>query len=685
MTEIALLEVKPTATPFLRFNARLGWPLGDLASRPQVPQRDRDLQLAIAGRSPIPLAEPFGTFGGRTLPRGLAITSEGRIFLADPEQRVILTATGDAPSPWRFRPLWAVRPLPQPVEGGIPELPARPADPYTLVRPVDLALAPNGDLVVVDQGASRVLVLALPSARLRQLIDLAPGSPSAVAFDQQGSAYVADPVEGTVHRFDRRWRRDASFPRASLAAPNVVTSAASGGAGTCGDTCSCSSTSPCGELPARRAVIHVLDQGTLVGLDERGRLVPAREEDVRPVIPSLVPTATGLSWLDPALPGRQPIRIDGIDLTPDGRHRETFLPLLAMPRRVELPRYGAFTTTELDGGVTGFVWDRVTFRVTLPETTRLVVSTLTSEVEIRADQLELLPPGRWSPPLAIEPGDVPELLVQSGAGRYLWIKVELSGDGTVSPVISEIDVFGPRRSAMRHLPASFHQDPESVRFLDRYLSYFDTIFAEITRANRDVATLFDPVVTPTEFVSWLGSWFDLDFLASWSDDVRRAMIRNAIPYFRMRGTVAGLQRILQWHTGLAGPLPRVIEHFRLPIGGDPVMIGGAALDPGSVAHSFTIVMPAAAVPESGRPVLERLIEASIPAHTHYRLRLIDPGITIAAQSTVGIDMTLASSGVTTLGVGGLDVTLATAAVRPEALVHYPQHVSRPQLQGGSKC
>lgn len=702
MTEPAPRSVKPTEAPFFRFDARLGWPLGPVESRPGMPHDDRDLQLAVAGQSAIPLAEPFGSFGGRTLPRGLAISGAGRVFLADPAHRVILTATvdaaarprpKDAPASWPFAPLWPARPLPETPGDGALGPASRPADPYTLVRPVDVGLAPGGDLVIVDAGAARVLVLAFPTARLRHVLDLAPGGPSALAFDAGGRAHVADPVAGTIHRFDRYWRHDPDYPRAALSAPAFLAAAAAGRGDLGGDCrcgcdgpsgCTCPADGPCDAVPERRALIHVLDNGTLVGLDGQGRTVPGTEADLALSPPPLIPTETGLAWRDPALPGRDPIRIDGIALAPDGRHRGSGLPLRAVPRRIEVPRFGTATTTALDSGQTGFAWDRIALAVTLPETTRLVVSTLTSEVEIPFDRLATLPPERWSAPLAIEPGDAPEVLVQSAAGRYLWLRIEMSGDGTVSPRIAEIDVFGPRRSAMRFLPASFHQDPDSVRFLDRYLSYFDTVFAEITAANRDIAALFDPRVVPDAFLPWLGSWFDLEFLATWPENLRREMIAQAVSYYRMRGTVAGLQRILQWHTGLRPPLPQVIEHFRLPAG-DPAMVGGAALDPGSAAHAFTIVMPAHAAPAAERPVLDRLIAASVPAHTRWQLRLCDPGVTVAAQSTVGVDMVLGPSGGAPLGAGRLGTTLATAPPRPPAPVHDPYPISSRQTAGGPPC
>lgn len=690
MASAAAPAVKPTGPPFLRFNARLGWPLGPVESRPAIPHADRDLALAIAGRSPIALIEPFGTFGGRTLPRGLAIGSEGRLFLADPGRRVVLTAlAGDggrarpaeAPATWPFVPLWPARPLPGPRQPHDLEEPGPPADPFTLVRPVDVALGPNGDLVVVDEGAARVLVLAFPTARLRHVLEFPGGAPSAVAFDAAGRAYVAVPGHHTVARFDRRWRRDPAFPEATLQRPRFLAAAAGGG------PCGRPAGEPCAPLPAPDAVVHVLDEGRLVSLDVAGRPVAAAEAALRLAPPPLRREASGdLAWADPMRPGHQPILLPGLELTADGRHKGSGLPLLALPRRVEVPRFGAFTTTMLDSGRTGFAWDRLTLVASLPPTTRLVVTTLTSEVAIPFDRLDSLAPERWSVPVALLPGDLPEVLIQSAAGRYLWVRVELSGDGGVSPSIAELDIHGPRRSAMRYLPASFHEDPESFRFLDRFLSYFDTVFAEIRTANRETAALFDPEVVPAAFLAWLGSWFDLEFLATWPEATRRRMIQQAIGFFRRRGTVAGLRQILQWHTGLADPLPQVIEHFRLAGRDEPLLIGGAVLDPGTPAHAFTIVMPAHLVAEPGsRAVLERLIAANVPAHARWQLRLTEPGVVVGRQSTLGVDMLLAGPGGDALGAGRLGATLATGPALPEALLRFPPTTGPRPLKGALPC
>ena len=88
--------VRDTVPPFLRLNAAAGWRLGPEASRKGLSRPGGSLYLNDPGASPIPPTEMFGSFGGRRTPRGLAISPAGRIFLADPDRREILTALVDA-------------------------------------------------------------------------------------------------------------------------------------------------------------------------------------------------------------------------------------------------------------------------------------------------------------------------------------------------------------------------------------------------------------------------------------------------------------------------------------------------------------------------------------------------------------------------------------------------------------
>lgn len=690
--------VRPAGLPWMRLDASIGWRLSGLSSG--LAGGD-SIALGTPGQRPIADAESFGSFGGRRLPRGLVIGSDGRLFLADPEQRVILTALADAaadprpadaPSEWPFVPLWPARPLPPPQgrcddlrpapESPPPAVP--PSDPYVLVRPIALALAPNGDLAIADAGAGRVLVLALPSGRLRHVIPL--GEPVAISFDGEGRAHVADAGTHTVVRFDRGWRRDPAYPHPSVPPIEGLEHLAhpSGAAPVPG--CGCPGDEPAAPdlFLIARGRLHALTRDGLLWSDGGisypgdGPLPVAKlPDDARLAPPALILSPEGtLSWPDPAWPARGPLALPGLAIDRNGRLAGTELPLIARPRRIVLPLYGRAQFSALDGGREGFAWDRIVLSGQIPEPTRVLVSTLGTDAALEEVQLDQLPPSAWAQPLEIGLADPPELAVQSAGGRYLWIRLELFGDGTRTPAITAVEIFAPRVSSLASLPAPFLQDRESARFLDRFLGYFDTVFAEILAENTRLGALFDPGAVPAgPFLDWLASWFDITFLPTWPEATRRDMVAQAVAMYRRRGTVSGLRQMLQWHTGLGEPVPAVIEHFRLT---GPLSVGGEPLEAAAPAHAFTVVLPASAVPDDAAlGQLGRVMAAAVPAHTRVDLRLIEPGIAIGRQSTLGVDMLIGGSGPAPLGAGRLGEDLVFPAGPPPD-VHLPdQREPRP--------
>jgi phage tail-like protein len=657
--------VRPAGLPWVRLDARSGWRLSPRLSSGLA--GGEAIALGALGQRPIADTEPFGSFGGRRLPRGLAIGSDGRLFLADPTNRVILTALADAaaterpveaPAAWPFVPLWPARPLPPPQaphDLGPPPFP--PADPYDLIRPVALALAPNGDLAIADAGAGRVLVVALPSGRLRHVVPLA--EPVAISFDAAGRACVADAGADTVVRFDERWRRDPAYPHPSV--PPIK------GLAHLAHLRSPDSDREAGE-PKVVPDLFLIARGRLHALTADGFLwsaggdagpgagplpVATLRDDARLTPPALTLSPEGtLSWADPAWQARDPLPLPGLPVDRGGRLASTELALIARPRRIELPLSGRAQFVALDGGREGFAWDRVVLTGEVPERTRLLVSTLATNAALEEAQLDQLDPSAWSAPLEIGPADPPEAAVQSSGGRYLWIRLEMFGDGSRSPVISAVEVLAPRASSLSSLPAPYHQDSESAHFLDRFLSFFDTVFAEVVAENGHTPALFDPQAVPVgPFMDWLASWFDITFLPRWPEATRRAMVAQAVAMYRRRGTVPGLRQMLQWHTGLGEPVPAVIEHFRLS---GPPWIGGEPLDIAAPAHAFTVVLPASAVPDDAAlSQLGRVIAAAIPAHTRVGLRLIQPGIAVGRQSTLGVDMLIGDLGPAPLGAAWL--------------------------------
>ena len=105
----------------------------------------------LAERHPA-LTDPHGTFGGVTLPRGVAIWGD-QIFIADPSRHRILhwqPCCGPA------RPLETI--------GGLG------VGPRQLNTPSGLAISHRNDLVVVDSGNRRLLLFTLPGLALRRIL-----------------------------------------------------------------------------------------------------------------------------------------------------------------------------------------------------------------------------------------------------------------------------------------------------------------------------------------------------------------------------------------------------------------------------------------------------------------------------------------------------------------------------------
>lgn len=653
-----MIAVEPLDNAFARLDARNGWRTPIAA--PGLLFGSDGVRLGEHAR-PIADTEASGSFGGRTLPRGVTLSlADGRLFVADPEGQCIRTmlpdaATAGAPSDaapgWPLRPLWQ-RPA--------ADAAAAVSDPYALVRPTDVKLAPGGDLVVVDPGAGRLVVLTLPEGAVRKVVPLAE-EPTALAFDAAGRAYVVLAAGKRVLRFDCDWQRDPDYHGGdgTLVAPSAI-AAIRGALCHCraGDRCGCAAASA--GLPD--GTVFVLDQGRVRALDARGHPADIALPEALDPPPLRVAADQSLSW---RVPPREALQFPG--LVVDRRGRIGGLPLVARARRIVLPKTGSWIAGPFDGGRDRFVWDRVLLDADVPDRTRIVVDSYADDAGLDDTRVLGLGADAWSTPLPITDRDRPEVLIQSPAGRYIWLRLRFVGDGEVTPLVRALELSGPRASSLRFLPVPFHQDPDSASFLDRLLALFDALLDEPAAKGRAIARTLDPdTVAAGAFLDWLGAWFDWTFLAQWPEAVRREMIREAIPYFRKRGTVAGLQQLIRWHSAVPEPWPLVIEHFRLRDrpASPPLYVGGFPLQPAAAdcAHRFTIVMPRAFVRDEVQ--LEALLEAQKPAHTIAELRLVEPGFRIGRQSAIGVDTLIGSAPLLPLGLGHLAQSFATTSGGP---------------------
>ena len=287
-----------------------------------------------------------------------------------------------------------------------------------------------------------------------------------------------------------------------------------------------------------------------------------------------------------------------------------------------------------------------------------------------------------------------EGLIKAPPGRYLWLRLRLTGTERRSPEVFAIRASFQRRSLLDNLPAYWRADPIAADATDRALALFEGWTTETNARITILRELSDPRLVPPEALDWLASYVAITFDQRLDEAVRRQLLAEACALYQQRGTVPGLTRLVSI---LARAPAIIVETFRLRrqasvLLGDPSAIVGpslqlgddensaAAEDPADVvleadhaalllrraaitaaggtpcppddppypmetdplarfirrfAHRFTVVLPCAKTPTLAA-VIDAAVEANKPAHTLHTLCWLDAGFRLGASSTVGL-------------------------------------------------
>lgn len=569
-------------------------------------------------------------------------------------------------------------------------------------RPGALAVDDAERLYILVSGGRQVLVLDLWARRqLRRTSITDPAGRPARGVDLAARAcgalvLTAEPP-GLVELAGRRWRNGPVLRRPSGAQGLRPQRLAAHG-----DT-----VAVLWAAPLRAGAVVARPDGTvLVGTDAAG----ARDlefDGAGRLVTSHGPFPTlrrwgqlGRAWVE-ELPAACP-GFDGGALarTPDGRIAYTSTAGVSFVGGddVRYARSGRVVSYRLDAGSYRARWGRMFVEACLPRGTHLTARFLTSDEDEVPDPLPAAPPARGERPVRAPEATPPmpsvaglahvqgpegraltlhraedrhadparggraryEVPVIADPGRYLWVVLDLAGTGRATPRVEAISVERPGHRLLEALPRSWSRNPEEADFVQRFLAPAEGLLHGLDELASRRHTLLDPAVVPERTLDWLASLVGLVLDGRWPVPVQREFLASAYDLYRVRGTVAGLERALSIY--LQRPVP-VVERWRLAGLGGVVLAGDdtgpstelppriAAAESGSAAldgftigadteghgtaHRFTVLVPLALDDEQRDAVLA-LVERFKPAHTSFDVCELGAGMRLGASLYLGL-------------------------------------------------
>ncbi len=213
----------------------------------------------------------------------------------------------------------------------------------------------------------------------------------------------------------------------------------------------------------------------------------------------------------------------------------------------------------------------------------------------------------------------------------------------------------PVSSYLDHLPAVFREDP----FIGQFLRAFEAMLTgtndvtglDVTGLEQiigRIADYLDPRTAPEEFLPWLAGWVALSLRADWDADTKRGFIREVVPLYRQRGTLAGLRRMLEIYLrSLGDEVTRddvvIFDEFEVP------------------PHFFQVQLTLSGAYRTRlratQEIARAIIDQEKPAHTCYALKVVIPTMRLVSEA-----LRKAENNVPALLILGQNTWLGTSSV-----------------------
>lgn len=279
-------------------------------------------------------------------------------------------------------------------------------------------------------------------------------------------------------------------------------------------------------------------------------------------------------------------------LTPQGLQRLYRLAQARYPTRGR-----AILSQVLDAGAPDTLWDVLRLDACIPAGCSLGVAVQCGDDRTalpdvwHAQPEPLRLPQASELPFATGPAQAAlhEILLQreDGAvralrGRYLRLRLTLTGDGRHSPAVFAMRLWHPRQSwQSRYLPEHFHQQARPATpsatpaptptpangadLRERLLASFEKLLTPLEDRIAAAEVLLDPAASPATHLPWLASFLGAQAPRHWPVARQRRWIARQGALQARRGSYHGLLEALDILTDGAVARGQVIpvEHFRL--------------------------------------------------------------------------------------------------------------------------
>jgi len=208
-------------------------------------------------------------------------------------------------------------------------------------------------------------------------------------------------------------------------------------------------------------------------------------------------------------------------------------------------KHGSHTFGLLDSGKLDCIWHSIVIDSDIPENASISLSFRASNDN---DGKAF---GPWGE-VTLKGGERDALIMGPGKdeikGRYIEVTVHLNSEGRENPRLSQILIRYPRVSYLRYLPAAYQEDEASRRFLERFLSIFESDLQESEDLISNIPAFIDPLSVPPGFLPWLAQWLALD-LYELMGERNREYLAKAVELYKWKGTAHGLRLLAETLTG----------------------------------------------------------------------------------------------------------------------------------------